>query len=83
MSDGYEIHVHQSLTVPLTMAGVPRDVMIFNGMMTASFVMVLHTLWILPFSLIIHLVFVSASRADPEIGPVIVRHLKQCERLEV
>lgn len=81
--EGYEIPVHRSLTVPLLMGGVPREVMILNATMTAALIFGLGTLWVLPFTLVVHLGFVTACRHDPKIVEVGKRHIWQKSKLEV
>lgn len=83
MALGYEIPVHRSLTTPLMLGGVPREVAVVNGTFAAAFVFGFGTLWLLPLSLIVHLGFVSACRHDPEIAEVLVRHFRQKDVLEV
>lgn len=80
--DGFEVPVHRSLTKPILMAGVPREVMILNATLGTALAFGLTTLWVLPFNLIIHLSFVSACRNDPEIFEVLRAHLWQKSKLE-
>lgn len=81
--EGYEIPVHRSLTRPILMAGVPREVMILNLTLGAALTFGLETLWVLPFNLVIHLSFVSACKHDPEIFEVLRTHIWQADELEV
>ena len=80
---GFEVPVHRSLTKPILMAGVPREVMILNATLGAVLVFGLGTFWVLPFNLVIHLGFVSLCKHDPEMFEVLRAHLWQSDELEV
>lgn len=74
---GYRIKLHQSLITPMMLGGVPRKFAILNGTLCAAFVLGLHTLYILPISLIIHVVAVVMAKRDPYFFDVILRHIRQ------
>ena len=51
MVEGYEIPIHSSLTQVIMIAGVPRELAILNGTLTAALVLGLHSFWGIPVGL--------------------------------
>lgn len=74
---GYQIPIHNALTTPLLLAGVPRKFAILNGTFCAAFVLGLHTWFALPVFIITHMVAVLLTKRDPFFFSILVRHLRQ------
>ncbi len=74
---GYRITIHNSLTQPLLMAGVPRRFAILNGTLCAAFVLGLQALMTLPIFIIIHVLAAYLTKKDPYFFDVLLRHLRQ------
>ena len=74
---GYRIPIHNSLTQPLLMAGVPRRFAILNGTLCAAFVLGLQALMTLPIFIVIHLVAAYLTKKDPYFFDVMLRQLRQ------
>lgn len=74
---GFMIPVHRALTTPLMMAGVPRNIAIINGTITAALGLGLHCLWAIPLGIVIHAVARLAARQDPMYFEVLRSHIKQ------
>lgn len=80
---GFEIPIHRSLTQPILMGGVPREFAILLGTLTTAMVMGMHTVWILPFSLIGYLAMLSACKVDPQIMKVFQIYWKQPQKMDL
>lgn len=63
--EGWEYPIHQSLTEKILLMGVPRSVFYLNITVLAFCVISLHTLWLLPLNIAIHIFFVFMSKDDP------------------
>ena len=74
---GYRISLHTSLTMPIMLGGVPRQLAILNWTLCAALVLGLHAIYLLPLFVIIHFVAVYFSKKDPYFFEVMMRHLKQ------
>jgi type IV secretion system protein VirB3 len=76
--EGFEVPVHQALTQPILLGGAPRGIAIINGTLAAALGHGLH-LWLpgLALWLVGHSLAVFAARKDPDILPVLLRHLRQ------
>jgi type IV secretory pathway TrbD component len=68
-----EVPLHRSLTQPILMAGLPRNLGLLLWTATAAFALGLHQLWVLPLAVVLHLVFAAMARRDPFFFDVIVR----------
>lgn len=79
--EGYRIAVHRSLTEPIMMAGIPRNIAIANGVATVSCVVGAHNLWVLPLGLLSHVVLVTLHRRDKAILSVLKRNLDKPSHL--
>lgn len=77
MTEGYEVPIHHSLTVPLLLAGVPRRFALLNGTVVAALALGLHNLLAIPIGLVVHLVAVYATKYDPFFLEVGINHLKE------
>lgn len=74
---GYQIPIHNALTTPILLAGVPRRFAILNGTFFAAFLLGLHSLLAIPVFTILHLVAVVLTKRDPYFFQAMMRHLKQ------
>lgn len=74
---GFRITLHNSLTTPIMLGGVPRRLAILNGTFCAAFILGLHALFTLPIFILIHLLAVYLAKKDPYFFEVFLRHLKQ------
>jgi type IV secretion system protein VirB3 len=77
LEPGLEVPVHRSLTQPIMMAGLPRNLGLLLWTITAAFALGLHQLWVLPIALVLHGVFAAMARRDPHFFDVIVRAVGQ------
>lgn len=74
---GYRISLHNSLTTPIMLGGVPRQFSILNWTICAALVLGMRAVYLLPIFVMIHLVAVFFAKKDPYFFEVILRHLKQ------
>ena len=77
MIEGFQVPLHRSLTEPLLLGGAPRGVAIGNGTLAAAVGLGLQ-LW-LPGLLLWfagHALAVWGARIDPQVVPVLARHVK-------
>ena len=77
--EGYEVPVHQSLTEPVLVAGLPRTVAFLYWTIAAALMLGMHQLWIFPLALIGHFGLMRLTRFDPEFMAVVrcgLRHAK-------
>lgn len=72
-----EIRIHHSLIAPMLLFGVPRGIAIANGTLAAATTLGLHTLWLVPVCILIHVTAVVLTKKDAAMFQVLVRHLKQ------
>lgn len=79
---GFEIPIHQSLTAPLMMGGVPRKYALIVWTLTAAICLGMHQLIFLPIGILAHLIGVRLAKTDPYFTDCLTRHLKQKEYLE-
>jgi type IV secretion system protein TrbD len=77
LEPGLEVPVHRSLTQPIMVAGLPRNLGLLLWTVTAAFALGLHQLWVLPIALVLHGVFAALARRDPHFFDVIVRAVGQ------
>jgi type IV secretory pathway TrbD component len=75
--DSLEVPLHRSLTQPIMMAGLPRNLALLLWTAVAAFVLGLHQLWVLPLGAVLHGVFAAMARRDPYFFDVIVRAIGQ------
>ena len=74
--DGYEIPVHQSLQVPILMAGAPRSITILNATIGAALTLGLRSFWGVPICLLMHTIAVFLTKRDPDFFEVIKRFFR-------
>lgn len=75
--EGFEIPIHRSLTQVIMIGGVPREIAILNGTLTASLVLGLHSIMGLPIGILIHLIAAALAKRDPEFFKTFRRQVKQ------
>lgn len=73
--EGFEIPIHRSLTQPVMIAGVPREIAILNGTFTAAFVLGLHSLIALPVGALFHGIAYRLAKHDPLFFQTFRRHI--------
>ena len=76
--EGFEAPLHRSLAEPILLGGAPRGLAIVNGTVAAALGLGLQQ-WIAGLALwaIGHTLAVFAAKRDPDLAPVLVRHLRQ------
>ena len=75
--EGFEIPIHRSLTEKILLGGVPREIAIVTGTLTAALVLGLHSFMGLPVGAIIHIFCVNLARKDPQFFETFRRQIKQ------
>jgi len=81
--EGFEVPIHRSLTVPMLIAGVPREFAIFNGTIAAALIFGMHSFMAIPLALVAHLLAVPLTKRDPQFMQTYKRHLHQREFYDV
>jgi type IV secretion system protein TrbD len=74
---GYRITLHNSLTTPIMLSGVPRKFAILNWTIGAALVLGLRAIYLFPLFLLLHIGAVFFAKKDPDFFEVLLRHLKQ------
>ena len=74
---GYRISLHNSLTTPIMLGGVPRKFAILNWTLCAALVLGLRAVYLLPLFVIFHIIAVFFAKKDPDFFEVVLRLLKQ------
>lgn len=76
--EGFDVPLHPSLTQPLLLGGAPRTLAIANGTVAAALGLGLQ-MWLPGLGLWLagHTLAVFAARYDPDLVPVLLRHLRQ------
>lgn len=74
---GYRINLHNSLTTPVMLGGVPRGFAILNGTICAALVLGLRAIYLLPLFVVFHGIAVFFAKKDPDFFDVVLRLLKQ------
>ena len=64
--EGFEVPIHRSLTQPIMIAGVPRELAILNGTLTAALILGMHSPFGVPVGMMLHILFVAVSKKDPQ-----------------
>jgi len=77
LDPGLEVPIHRSLTQPIMVAGLPRNLGLLLWTTTSAFAFGLHQIWVLPISLALHGVFAAMARRDPHFFDVILRAVGQ------
>jgi type IV secretion system protein TrbD len=75
--EGFRIPIHRSLTEPVMLGGIPRNIAIANGVAIVAFVMGAHNLWILPLGIVSHLILVALHRGDKQILTILKRNVSR------
>ena len=74
---GYQVTIHNSLTTPLLLGGAPRTFTILNGTFCAALALGMHSLYIIPLTLLLQVSMVALTKQDPYCMDVALRHMKQ------
>ena len=74
---GFRISLHNSLTTPIMLSGVPRRFAILNWTICAALVLGLRAIYLLPLFLMLHVGAVFFAKKDPDFFEVIMRLLRQ------
>ncbi len=74
---GYRIPLHQSLTTPILLAGLPRRLAILHTTIAAAVVLGLQEIYLLPVFLVTHLLAMLLTKHDAYFFEVILRHLRK------
>jgi type IV secretion system protein VirB3 len=74
---GLEAPLHRSLTQPLMLVGLPRNLALLLWTTTSAFALGLHQLWVVPLAALLHGVFAALTRRDPFFFDVLVRAVGQ------
>ncbi|MGE3317059.1 MAG: VirB3 family type IV secretion system protein [Planctomycetaceae bacterium] len=78
LPDGFEIPLHQSLTEPMLLAGVPRQLGIVTLLFTLLTSLALQVWWIgLPVGAAVHAITAALTRYDPHWWAIVRAHLRQ------
>ena len=83
-TQGFEVPLHRSLTVPILLGGAPRSLAIVNGTLAAAVGIGLQQwlpgllLWIIG-----HALAVWGAKLDPQFVDVFARHIKHKPLLDV
>jgi type IV secretion system protein VirB3 len=74
---GLEAPVHRALIDPILLGGVPRNIAIVNGTLSAAFILGLH-MWItgIVMWVICQVAAVWATKRDPSFVDVVRRHIR-------
>ena len=75
--EGFEVPVHKSLCTRILMNGVPREMAILNGTLTAAVVFGLHNIYFLPFGVLMHVLAVHMTKKDDMWFEIFRRQLHQ------
>lgn len=67
--------VHQSLSNPITIMGLPRKLFWLNALISFDMFM-LGAWWLIFISILIHIYAVKVCKQDPEILDVLIRYYK-------
>lgn len=79
--EGFRIPIHRSLTEPIMLGGIPRNIAIANGVAVLAFVLGAHNLWILPLGIVSHLILVALHRRDKQVLSILKRNLSRPSHL--
>ena len=75
--EGFEVPIHRSLTQTIMIAGIPRELAIVNGTLTAALVLGMHSFWGLPVGFVLHVASIAVSKRDPQFLSTFRRHIRQ------
>jgi type IV secretion system protein TrbD len=73
LDPGFEIPLHRSLTQPILVAGLPRNLGLLLWTSSSAFALGLHELCVLPLALLLHVLFGALARRVPLFFDVIDR----------
>ncbi|MBJ6749924.1 VirB3 family type IV secretion system protein [Geomonas anaerohicana] len=75
--EGHEIPIHKSLIDQILIGGVPRTIALVNGTLVAALGLGLHSFLALPVGILVHLLALAATKADPDFFSCFRRHIRQ------
>ena len=75
--EGFEVPIHRALTQRILLAGVPREIAIINGTVTAAIVMGMHQWLGLPLGILLHLGAMLLAKKDEEFFSTYRRQIRQ------
>lgn len=75
--EDFEIPIHRSLTQSITIGGVPREIAILNGTLTAALVLGLHSWLGIPLGVVLHAISLKMAKRDPQFFATFRRQIKQ------
>lgn len=79
---GFEAPVHDSITEPILLAGVPRTLAIVLWNIAAALGFAMHQLWVVPVAIVLHLAFAGLAKRDPYFFDVLRSAIRSPKRLE-
>lgn len=75
---GFQLPLYRSLTEQILLAGAPKNVIVFNAMIGAFFLMTLHFIWILPFNVLIYFGSIyCTSQIDEQFFACLLRYIRK------
>lgn len=74
--EGFEVPIHRSLTQPIMIGGIPREIAILNGTFTAALVLGMHSWLGVPLGIAIHFTARSMAKRDPQFFATFRRHIR-------
>jgi type IV secretory pathway TrbD component len=63
--EGYEVPIHRSLTEPILLAGLPREIALIYWTLAAAFVLGAGIPWLALPAIALHLLGVAFTKSDP------------------
>jgi type IV secretory pathway TrbD component len=80
MDDGYEIPIHRSLTEPILLAGLPRNVTIVFWTTAGGIALGAQQLWLGILAAALHIVGAKLTKRDPYFFDVFRRAIRRGQR---
>lgn len=74
--NGFEVPIHKALTNKIMIAGIPREIALLNGTLTAALVLGAHSLWGIPIGFVIHFIARNMAKHDEQFFEVYRRHMR-------
>ncbi len=71
--EGFVVPIHASLTKPMLIGGVPREIAIINWTFVAAMTLPLGTWYAIPLGIFVHVVALAAAKKDPQFFDVFRR----------
>ena len=80
--DGFEVPFHDSITEVILMVGLPRTVALLLWTTSMAIAFGLRQVWVLPISILLHVILSACTRKDPHFFDIFVRALKSPKRID-